>query len=330
VTSQSQELHMTYTHLTQEERYQIHALRKQGSTLAAIADELGRSRSTIGREINRNASARGYRPAAAQMQAQRRQSARRNARQFSRQEWGLVEKHLREKISPDQISGRLLLENRLHISHECIYQYIYADKCRGGDLLSFLRCQKTRRKRYGSGQQRRGQIKNRVGIEQRPAAVELRDSLGHWEGDTMVGEAHQGALVTLVERASRYTLAQQLPSRHSTGVTEAVVELLRPHRAVCQTLTFDNGKEFAQHEQIAQRLRAQVYFAHPYHSWERGTNENTNGLLRQYFPKSTNLRRITQEQVQEAVYQLNHRPRKCLGYRTPHEVFMNAEIRPLH
>ena len=149
-------------------------------------------------------------------------------------------------------------------------------------------------------------------------------------GVVHVGFGHQGVLVTLVERKSRYTLAQQLDSRHSAGVTEAVIALLRPHKSLCQTITFDNGKEFAEHAFIADSLGANVYFAHPYHSWERGLNENTNGLLRQYFPKSTNLRKVSQHEVDDALYRLNHRPRKCLNYRTPHEVFMGLEMLPLH
>ena len=154
--------------------------------------------------------------------------------------------------------------------------------------------------------------------------------MGDWEGDTVVGKGHQGVLVTLVERKSRYTFAQQLDSRHSAVVTEAVIALLRPHKHLCETITFANGTAFAEHAFIAASLWADVYFAHPYHSWERGLNENTNGLLRQYFPKCTNLRRVSQHEVDDALYRLNHRPRKCLNYRTPHEVFMGLEIRPLH
>ena len=321
---------MTYTHLTREERYQIHALRRQGIRPAVIAAELNRSRSTITRELKRNAGVQGYKPARAHEQARTRQSVRRNARQFTAQQWGQVHTYLCLQLSPEQVSGRLLLEGALTISHECIYQHIYADKRADGELISHLRCQKVRRKRYGSGQERRGTLKDRVCIEKRAAIVDTRSRIGDWEGDTVVGKGHQGVLVTLVERKSRYTLAQQLDSRHSAGVTEAVIALLRPHKSLCETITFDNGKEFAEHAFIAQSLKADVYFAHPYHSWERGLNENTNGLLRQYFPKSTNLRRVTQHEVDDAVYRLNHRPRKCLNYRTPHEVFMGLEIRPLH
>jgi IS30 family transposase len=198
---------MTYTHLTREERYQIHALRRQDISLAVIAAELGRSRSTISRELKRNASAQGYKPARAHDRARARQKARRNARQFDAQQWRQVHCYLRLQLSPDQVSGRLKEEGGLRISHECIYQHIYKDKRAGGDLIEHLRCQKVRRKRYGSGQERRGTLKGRICIEQRPAIVEARSRIGDWEGDTVIGKGHQGVLVTLVERKSRYTLA---------------------------------------------------------------------------------------------------------------------------
>jgi transposase, IS30 family len=320
---------MTYTHLTQDERYQIHCLKRQGISLARIAAELRRNRSTISRELQRNTETTGYKPAAAHCKARARQCERRNALHFSSDEWCHVHAYLRLHLSPQQCSGRLKLEKAISISHECIYQCAYRDKAQGGDLVSYLRCQKLRRKRYASGRERRGTLKNRTCIEQRPAVVDRRSRIGDWEGDTIIGQGHKGILVTLVERKSRYTLAAQRDSRHSAGVTHAVIELLRPHKAQCKTLTFDNAKEFAEHQFIAQCLRAKVYFAHPYCSWERGLNENHNGLLRQFFPKNTNLLKVTQDQVNDAVYRLNHRPRKCLGYRTPHEVFYGLEMCPI-
>jgi IS30 family transposase len=320
---------MTYKHLTREERYQIHTLRRQGISLGCIAAELGRSCSTISRELQRNAGPSGYKPAQAHDQARARQCLRRNAQHFSSAQWAHVEALLRLFLSPEQVSGRLRLEKAIGISTESIYQRAYRDKARGGDLVSYLRCQKVRRKRYASGQERRGVLANRTGIEQRPAVVEQRSRIGDWEGDTVIGRNHKGVLLTLVERKSRYTLACQLNSRHSAGVTEAVIALLRPHRRRCRTLTFDNGKEFAEHAFIAQCLKARVYFAHPYCSWERGLNENHNGLLRQYFPKKTSFLKVSQHEVNDAVYLLNHRPRKCLGYRTPHEVFYGLKMQPI-
>lgn len=320
---------MIYTHLTREERYQIHALRRQGISCARIAAELNRHRTTIARELRRNAGQRGYKPAKAHDKARARQCDRRNAAELTTGQWRHVQAYLRLWLSPQQVAGRLRLEGALCVSPEAIYQHIYRDKRSGGDLASYLRCQKVRRKRYGSGQERRGVLKNRICIEQRPAIVAEKSRIGDWEGDTVIGKGHQGALVTLVERYSRYTLSQRVDSRHSTGVTQSIIELLRPHKSQCLTITFDNGKEFAEHAFIARCLDVDVYFAHPYHSWERGLNENTNGLLRQYFPKSTNFLRVSHEEVNEAVYRLNHRPRKCLGYRTPHEVFHEWEVQPI-
>ena len=320
---------MSYTHLTQGERYQIAILNDQNQSVTQIAKALGRSAATIGRELKRNASAAGYSAQHAQLRATTRPQGRQSVRSICPQRWEQAQKYLRLGLSPEQVRGRLILEGQQPISHEWLYRRIYRDKAQGGDLVSFLRCQKVQRKRYGSGQERRGSLKNCVRIDHRPGVVETRTRLGDWEGDTVIGKGQQGALVTLVERKSRYTLAAKVPSRHSRGVGEAIIELLGSHKEQCHTITFDNGKEFAEHQTIAQRLSAQVYFAHPYHSWERGLNENTNGLLRQYFPKSTNFLQVTQDDVNDAVYKLNHRPRKCLGYRTPHEAFYGFEIRPL-
>ena len=320
---------MSYTHLSREERYQICFLRRLGQSISQIATELGRHRSSIARELARNTSRRGYRAAAADSKARTRQSLRRNAKQFTQPQWATVDALLHQDLAPEQIAGRLKLEGGFAISHESIYQRILRDKKAGGELLSHLRCQKPRRKRYGSGRERRGTLSGRVCIEQRPAVVQAKSRIGDWEGDTVIGKGHKGAIVTLAERKSRYTLAWQVDFKQSSLVGQAVIEMLRPHKASCHTVTFDNGKEFADHAFIGQCLDADIYFAHPYRSWERGLNENTNGLLRQYFPKNTNLQTITQEEVNEALYKLNHRPRKCLGYRTPHEVFFGLETQPI-
>lgn len=320
---------MNYTHLTREERYQIHALRSQGIGIAAIAAHLGRHHSTIGRELARNASGQGYDPAKAHTQAKARLSGPGNVRTLPRHTWQWAERYLRLGLSPEQVSARLRLEGRARLSKESLYLRVYADQEAGGDLAQYLRCQKVRRKRYGSGRERRGTLKNCVRIDKRPKVVDKRRRIADWEGDTVIGGGHQGVLVTLVERKSRYTLAAPLPRRTSDQVGQAMIDLLRPHKERCKTITLDNGKEFAGHEFIAKCLGAKVYFAHPYCSWERGLNENHNGLLRQYFPKEMSLAGVTQSQVDEAVYALNHRPRKCLGWRTPHEVFYGLETTPL-
>lgn len=316
-----------YKQLTREQRYQISGLKKAGLNQSQIADELVVHKSTISREFRRNKGRRGWHPKQAQELRDERRKNCANAQRHSLLEWTEVERLIRQDMSPEQASQRLALEGGLQISHESIYLHIYADKRRGGDLCRHLRCQKPRRKRYASGQERRGTIKNRVGIDERPVIVEQKSRIGDWEGDTVIGKNHRGALVTLAERKSRYILAAQVPDKHASGVTAAVTRLLRPHKGKCYTMTFDNGKEFAEHETIAAELDADVYFAHPYHSWERGLNENSNGLLRQYFPKGMELVEVTQEQVQWAVDRLNHRPRKVLGFRTPFEVFFGETVR---
>jgi transposase, IS30 family len=310
-----------YKHLTREGRYQIYAMKKAGLKQTRIAEVLQVDKSTVSRELARNSGQRGYRPKQAQEKTDARKAC--NAKCFDQADWDVVEACLKEGLSPEQISGRLGLTKALSISHEAIYLHVYKDKREGGELHKLLRCQKKRKKRYGSGRDKRGKIVNRVDIDQRPAVVEERSRIGDWEGDLIIGKSHQGAVVTLVERKSRYALASKVPSKEASPVSKAIEELLGQYEEHCHTLTFDNGREFALHEQIAKTLTCQVFFAKPYHSWERGCNENTNGLLRQYLPKHSNLKTVCEHHVQFAVNSLNHRPRKCLGWRTPHEVFHN-------
>jgi transposase, IS30 family len=320
---------LNYTHLTREERYQIHALRSQGIGVAAIAAHLGRHRCTIDRELARNRGEQGYDPAKAHQRARARLSGPSNVHTIADEVWKMAESYLRLWLSPEQVSARLRLQGQRSPSKESLYLRVYADQAAGGNLGQYLRCQKVRRKRYGSGQERRGVLRNCTRIDQRPKVVDKRSRIADWEGDTVIGCGHQGVLVTLVERKSRYTLAAALPRRTSALVGQAMIDLLRPHKERCKTITLDNGKEFADHEFVARCLQAKVYFAHPYCSWERGLNENHNGLLRQYFPKYMSLAEVEQSQVDAAVYALNHRPRKCLGWRTPHEVFYGLETTPL-
>ena len=316
-----------YKQLTSGQRYQIYGLKQAGLNQTQIAQKLGVDKSTISREFRRNKGQRGWRPKQAQSFRDERRQALANGKCFSSDEWVEVERLIRDDLSPEQAANRLELEGGLQISHEIIYQHLYADKRNGGDLHRHLRSQKPRRKRYASGQERRGMIKNRVSIDARPEIVDQKTRMGDWEGDTVIGKNHKGGLVTLAERKSRYVLAGHIRSKHAAGVTAVTTRLLTPYKDKCHTITFDNGKEFAEHEKMAAELKADIYFANPYHSWERGLNENSNGLLRQYFPKGMKLADITEEQVQEAVERINHRPRKVLGFRTPHEVFFGVELR---
>ena len=313
----------TYTQLTREERYQISVLKQAGHNQTEIAVMLGRNKSTISRELSRNRGMRGYQPRQAHRLALERRKAKVRPR-FSGSIWVKVELLIQMDWSPEQISGRLRVEEGVRISHEHIYQYIYADKQAGGQLYRHLRCKKKRRKRYGT-YNRRGVIRNRVSIDERPAVVNDRSRVGDWEGDTVIGKGHKGALVTLVERKSLYTVIGAVARRTATAVRAAIVAGLTSHKNQVHTLTYDNGKEFAEHEQIAKELGAEIYFAHPYSSWERGLNENTNGLIRQYFPKGQELTDVAQEEIKYAMDRLNHRPRKTLGFRTPYEVFFSTK-----
>ena len=262
---------MSYTHLTREERYQIYALKKAGHHQAAIAELLGRSPATISRELARNCGGRGYRPKQAHHLAQDRRSN--NARRIDEVTWQFACTKLNEQWSPEQIS------RFGHISTETVYRRVYADKLAGGALWKQLRCQKRRKKRYGQVN-RRGVLPNRISIEHRPAIVATRSRVGDWEADTLIGKRHQQALVSIVERQSGFTLIRKVERKSAPAVSLAMIELLKPYRHQVHTITSDNGKEFAGHEQIANALDTQFYFAHPYASWERGTNENTNGLIR--------------------------------------------------
>lgn len=314
---------MTYRQLTQEQRYQIYACMKADWSQQNIAAEIGVHPSTISRELARNRGGRGYRPKQAQQKAEERKQHH-VARRISPQIWKLIESYVRQDWSPEQISGWLSKERRESVSHERIYQYIYADKQADGILHLHLRCRKQRRKRYGS-YDRRGQIAGRRSISSRPAVVLQKRRIGDWEADTIIGQNHQQAIVSVVERKSKLTLLKRVTHRTSEAVEQALSELLKPLQKRCHTITSDNGKEFANHQAIASNLQADFYFAHPYASWERGLNENTNGLVRQYFPKKSSFSKITERDVQQVMDRLNNRPRKTLGYKTPNQVFFKQK-----
>jgi len=310
---------MSYTQLTREQRYQIYALMKAGHNQSQIAAIVGCHKSTIFRERRRNCGEHGYYPNQAQQLARRRQAHSHRAR-LTAQTWQQVELLLRQQWSPEQITGRLKLEQQRTVSAERIYLYIYADKRRGGSLHCHLRSQKKQRKRYG-GYIRRGQIPNRTSIEQRPQIVASKRRYGDWEADTIIGGRHRGGILSVVERKSKLTRLRKLATKAATEMKDQTIALLAPLAARVHTITVDNGKEFCEHELIAAGLQARIYFAHPYASWERGLNENTNGLVRQYFPKKYEFSRISDQDLQQVEDLLNNRPRKTLGYRTPNEVF---------
>ena len=314
-----------YRHLTYDKRCQIYALLKSGHAKTEIAELLGVHRSTITKELKRNAGGKGYR----YLQAHEKASARRAAASGAPRKMkpGLVreieEKLTQDQWSPDQISGWLKRQGRVFVSGERIYRHIWQDKRNGGELWRHLRHsgkKYNRRKGKTSG---RGLIPGRVDIAERPAIAQEKRRIGDWEGDAIIGRSLKGAILTHVDRTSKYTKLAILPDR-SAAVQKACDAALLPIAHKIETITYDNGKEFAGHAGIAAKLGAQIYFAKPYHAWERGLNEHTNGLVRQYFPKGSDFSTLTPADVQRVEDKLNARPRKALGYKTPSEVFFAA------
>lgn len=327
---------MSGKHLTPIERGKIQAFWNEEMSRSEIAEKVGRSPATIGRELARNSTARGYEADKAQCRYEERRKACRPRRKMDRLPLrDYVIKSIRdEEWTPEQVAGRLPLEfpddPDMRISHETIYQEIYR-RHNFHYLIACLPQSRPKRRKRGQGKTRRGpSIPNRVGIEQRPVQVDERHETGHWEGDTIVGRNQDGFIITLVERVSRLLHAVKVHTKNAASVASAIIEQLldRPVSWV-KTITFDNGTEFARHEQIAKELPVDIYFADPYAPYQRGTNENTNGLIRRYLPKGKSFKELTQRQLDAIVKQLNNRPRKCLGYKMPNEVFNEQRQRHL-
>jgi IS30 family transposase len=316
---------MSYVQITAAERYTIGLLRQQGLCPAAIARVLGRHRSTVIREVRRNRTPRdgSYRPQLADWYARgRRRRSRRNT-QFTEAAWTRVEELVREDWSPEQIAGWLRRHGILEISHETIYRRIWVDKEAGGTLYRHLRgARKQRRKRYGAYDSR-GRLAGKRPITDRPPGAEHRSRFGHWEGDTMLGAGQAGPCVlTLVERKSGFVILGKLTRRAAPFVNRRLSRLISQQPRPVRTLTVDNGTEFHSYAELERQLPTRFYFATPHHSWERGTNENTNGLLRQYLPKRHSMAHLTQHDCNRIARKLNRRPRKRLGYRSPEECYV--------
>jgi len=320
---------MSYNHLTMQERNVIYRMHWLGHCDAEIARCLGRHRSSIGRERQRNLNNDGrYDPGLAQTLSQvRRRAHLRRPKTGDDRRMGYVRQRLQDRWSPEQIAGRLCAQpprdlQDASISHTTIYRWIWSDRQRARQLRPFLRiARKPRRKPYGKPS-RQGQILGKRSIEERPKEANERKRLGDWEGDTLVGKGRQGYLLTCVDRASRYLIARKLDACAAEPIAQQLQRTIRRlPDAKRHSLTLDNGREFARPLMLERKLLLPIYFAHPYHSWERGTNENTNGLLRQYLPKGTDLTQVTPQQLRSLVHALNHRPRKCLGFQSPSEVF---------
>jgi IS30 family transposase len=317
----------TYSHLTAEEREEISILKAQGSSLREIGKVLKRHPSTISRELKTNAPPvhKGYyRGHKAHERATLRNQV---SHQRPRLKNAIIRTYVTEKLglgwTPEQIAGALAREHaRQCISYEAIYQYIYIQH---PELIPYLpRSHKKRWKRGQSRKHRKAHIPNRVPIQDRPRSIEKRMHSGHWESDTMVSRQGTAALLVLVERKSRYTVIEKLTHKTAQETTSGIVDSMAAFPLhLTRTITYDNGSENTQHETVNMLLGTRSYFCNPYHSWEKATVENTIGLIRRFFPKKTNLDQLTNTDVRCAEILLNKRPRKCLNYKTPLEVFSN-------
>jgi len=322
---------MQIKQLTQKERYHIWASLKRGVSQKDIAEIIGVHPSTICREIQRNQDeiTQEYHYAFADIKSNTRKKSKHKYTVLSSKIQAYIKSKLIEDWSPEQIAGRMKLDIRFSICHETIYRYIYSNKAKGGRLYKHLRHKNKKYHNRANKYQRRGIIIDRVSIDKRPKIVERKNRIGDFEIDTVIGLNHIGALVTVVDRKSKFTLIQKVTSKRAEEVTKALIDILLPLKPITKTITSDNGKEFAYHKQVSEAIDTNFYFAHPYASWERGLNEHTNGLIRQYLPKKTDFTQISKEEIITIQDKLNHRPRKVLNYKTPYEVFFTEFAKEL-
>ena len=318
-----------YKQLTLGLRYQIFAYKQENYSISKIARVLDFNKSTISRELKRNSSEGYYSPEYAEIQATSRDINKRTNKKLNNKIKLLIGKKLRENWSPEQIAGRLKKDKIITISHETIYRYIYKNQSNGGKLFKWLRHQNKKYKNRSELYRTRGQIRNRVNISQRSVLVNRKVRFGDFEVDTVIGKNHKGELVTLVDRNSKFTLIKKVDSKHASGVTQAIIEMLGPIKSLIHTITVDNGKEFSYYEEIAKELNIKFYFCDPYASWQRGLNEHTNGLIREYIPKKSEFDKISRTEIIHMQNRLNNRPRKILEYKTRNEIFFNNLQRKL-
>lgn len=322
---------MKYKQLTLTKRYHISTLIKEGYNQKEIANEIGVHPSTICREFQRfrDTNNQTYHAETLQIEAKIKHIKKPKRSVMTKAIEKYIRKKLKEDWSPEQLVGRMKLDIGQTISHETIYRFIYSNKANGGMLYKHLRHKNKKYHKRANQYQRRGIIKDRISIDQREKIVDAKSRIGDWEIDTVIGKDHKGALVTLVDRKSKFTLIKKVASKHAEVVTQATIDLLQPLKDLTLTITADNGKEFAYHKIIASALDTKVYFCDPYSSWQRGLNEHTNGLIRQYIPKQSEFHNISKEEIVTIQNKLNHRPRKILGFRTPFEVFMKEFLRTM-
>lgn len=310
-------------HLTLVQRYQIESYRNVGISISEIANYLGKDKSVVSREIRRNADQRSgsYKAALADKKAQSRHKDKFKKITLTTEVETNILYYLRKDYSPEQIVGRARIDNLNMVSTERIYQYIWENKRRGGLLFKHLRTKGKKYKKRGHLKDKRGLIVGRVDISERPVIVEKKCRLGDFEIDLVIGKDHKGALLTINDRASGVLFMGKVESKEAKLIQLKTIELLQDWKPLIKTITSDNGKEFANHQATAEKLDIDYFFAKPYHSWERGANENLNGLIRQYFPKKSNFENITEEEIDTVINILNNRPRKRFGYKTPKEIF---------
>lgn len=314
-----------YHQLTLEKRYTLYVLKQEGLSMRSIAELLGVHASSISREFHRNKSGKGYRHNFAHRLAINRRKICRKPAKLTPEVKQILRTYLNKRWSPEQISGRLMLEGIFQISHETIYKYIRQNKESGGKLYKYLRRKRKYRKKYGS--LNRHKLSNRVSIDKRPEIVDQKCRIGDWEIDTIIPSSYNGpVLLSIVERFSKYLFLGKVKSKDATLTARKTIELFFKHKEKVLTITSDNGREFFCHKVVSNLLNVDFYFAHPYKSWERGLNENTNGLIREYFPKKTTFESITYDRLLQVTCNINNRPRKTLGYKTPREVFFSEGV----
>lgn len=314
------------SHLTIEQRYEIATLRSQNFSHGKIAESIGKDKSVVSRELKRNADSRNgiYKAELAQRKVELRHKNKPKKVYFTSEVKAFVTKWLEQDYSPEQIAGYAEKEKLKCVSIERIYEFVWQDKKEGGSYYKHLRTQGKKYRKRGQAKDRRGQIIDRVDISKRPSIVEAKTRIGDLEMDLIIGKDHNGALLTINDRATGVLKMAKIESKEASVIEAKAVELLEDWKPLLHTITTDNGKEFSNHKNIAKTLCIAFFFARPYHSWERGANENLNGLVRQYFPKKSDFNLITTQQVNQVVHILNNRPRKRFGFKTPNEIFLKA------
>jgi len=319
-------------HITQKQRYTISCMLKEGHKPIDISKTIGKHKSVVSREIKRNSDSRNglYRDDLADRKYAKRQNEKRKHIRFTPEIQSKVEALLMQDYSPEQVVGTLLKRGEKTVSIERIYQHIWEEKKTDGDLYKHLRRQGKRYRKRGSYKDSRGIIKNRISIDKRPSIVDKKERFGDLEVDLIIGRNHKEAILTINDRVSGMLKMKKVASKEAVVVTAAINHLLEDWIPYINTITADNGKEFAGHLKVAEHLSIDYYFAHPYHSWERGSNENLNGLIRQYFNKGSDFENITEKDIEAVEFKLNSRPRKRFGYENPifvmNQLLFNSEV----